>query len=261
MLIRILVAVLLISPALVAQTAPPRTAGMSEFSIRRIATKKPLPVYPVASILKKSAGVAVAAIASDLEGRITNVTVLEAPDDDIASAVRTALQDWVIPPVSIVGRPERIGLYGKVTFYFRIAAGRGIVANPEDLPGGPKPEPASGPPPSGPGARGMGAAPAVVIGGHTSSAAEIGEAEMARLAAATTPMILDVRERPDFRRRHRERAVNIPLDELSVRSWLEIDRTGTVVIDCSYTETFSCHNAAQRLIEGPKPAQVLILIP
>jgi rhodanese-related sulfurtransferase len=95
---------------------------------------------------------------------------------------------------------------------------------------------------------------------HASQAREIGEAELATLANAR-PIMLDVRERADFRRGHRAGAVNIPADELNVRGWIEIDRSRPVVIDCSQTETPRCQIAARRLIGGPKPAEVLIYLP
>ena len=39
------------------------TVNMAESGIRRVATKKPLPVYPAESVAKKSSGVTVAASA------------------------------------------------------------------------------------------------------------------------------------------------------------------------------------------------------
>jgi rhodanese-related sulfurtransferase len=138
--------------------------------------------------------------------------------------------------------------------------GRGRVTNPEEMPGGPKPEPPSGPPTSPPGMR-SGPQPVAITHDET-TAEEIGESELGKLLAARPrPTLLDIRERADFKRGHREGAVNIPRDELAVRGWIEIDRSRPVVIDCSQVETAQCQQAARMLIRGPKPVRVLIFLP
>ncbi len=263
--------VLAVSAPLLSHAPQTSTVNKAESSIRRVATKKPMPLYPAESVAKKSTGVAVAAIASGVDGRVASVTVLEAPDDAIAAAIRDALLNWEIPPTSVMGRSEQYGVRGKITFYFQITNGRSRVANAEDLPGGPKPEPASGPPTSPPGTRTgasppgtrTGAPPPVVIGGHVVAAdLEIDETALTRMQAALPrPTLLDIRERTDFKRAHRNGALNIPRDELAVRSWIELDRTRPVVIDCSRAATSECQQAAQFLIRGPKPSRVLIFVP
>jgi len=240
------------------------TVGMAESSIRRVATTKPLPAYPAESIARESSGVAVAAVASGVDGLMASVTVLEAPDDAIAAAVREALLNWEVPPTNVTGRSETYGIRGKVTFYFRIVNGRGQVANPEDLPGGPMPEPPGGPPTSPPGARSSQGSqpPTSAIPSSQIAVEEIGERELATLLASKPrPTLLDIRERVEFRRGHREGTVNIPRDELAVRGWIEIDRARPVVIDCSQVETSQCQQAARMLIRGPKPTRVLIFLP
>jgi rhodanese-related sulfurtransferase len=250
------------SPLLVAQGQPKRISA-GEFTIRRVATKKPLPAYPPDSVAKKHAGVAVAAIRSDASGRVIEARILEAPDEAIGAAVRDALLTWVVPPMMVGGRQEPHELTGKVTFYFRIVEGRGRVANPEDLPGGPKPEPAGGPPSSPPGARPGGPPPGMIAGGPSSAPdLEIDESQFKQLLAATPPpTVLDVRERADFQRAAREGAINIPVDEVAVRAWIEIDRTRPVIIDCSRTETAHCQSAARTLSSGPRPVRVAIFLP
>lgn len=242
-------------------------AGMAESGIRRFASHKPLPAYPAASVAKGSSGVAVAAIVSGPEGNVTSVTLLEAPDEAIADAVRTALLAWKIPPMTVSGRNEAMGVRGKITFYFRIAGGRGRVFNPEEMPGGPKPEPASGPPTSGPGARASSGPPSAgtprppMTASHgVDPGSEIGEAAFATMAASK-PIILDIRERDDFKRQHRPGAINIPGNELAIRSYIELDSTRPVVIDCTFTETVTCHSAARTLRLGPKIAKVFVLLP
>jgi hypothetical protein len=237
---------------------------MSESSIRRVATSKPMPLYPAESLASKRTGVAVAAIASEPDGRVTRITVLEAPDEATGAAVEEALAKWVIPPVTVAGRPQPYGVQGKVTFYFRIESGRGRVANPEDLPGGPKPEPAGGPPKTPPGITRIGESsapkPAPTVSHAPAPDIEIDEVELKKLVASERPTILDIRERNEFKLGHYEGAINIPDDELAMRS-LEIDRARPVVIDCSRTETNVCHLAARRFLGGSRFPRVFVYLP
>lgn len=198
---------------------------------------------------------------------MTTVTILEAPDEAIADAVRAALLAWKIPAVTVSGRSEPMGVRGKITVYFRIANGRRRVLNPDEMPGGPKPEPATGPPSAGPGARpssspaAAGAPrPSAIVSHAGDPDSEIGEAAFTAMAASK-PILLDIRERDDFRRQHRPGAVNIPVDELSIRAYIELEPARPVVIDCTFTETQSCHNAASRLRRVPKLGKVLVLLP
>jgi TonB family protein len=240
----------------------PKFVKVGEFTIRRVATKKPLPAYPPESVAKKRTGVAVAAIRSDVNGQVIEARILEAPDDAIGTAVRDALRTWTIPPMMVRGGSEPHEVTGKVTFYFQIVEGRGRVSNPEDLPGGPKPEPAGGPPTSPPGVRPGGPPASVAMSDHSAPDLEIDEPQFKRLLAATPPpTVLDVLERADFKRAPREGAINIPVDEVAVRSWIEIDRTRPVVIDCSRTETTYCQLAAHLLTTGPRPVRVAIFLP
>jgi TonB family protein len=256
-----------LSGAITPIDAQVRTVKMAESSIRRVARHKTMPTYPPPSLSQKHSGVAVAAIATDENGRVSTVSLLQAPDDAIGEAVRTALLQWEIDPVTVSGRTERFGVQGKVTFYFRLDGPRGRVFNPDEIPGGPKPEPASGPPSSGPGARPPAAGtPAVSRSApetttHDDSDMEIDEEEFARLAASTTVVVLDVRERDEFARRHSPGAINSPRNELAIRAYIELDRNQPVVVDCSFTETVLCHSAAGVLRRGPKIAKVFVLIP
>jgi hypothetical protein len=166
----------------------------------------------------------------------------------------------------VIGRSQPYGVQGKVTFYFRIENGRGRVANPEDLPSGPKPEPAGGPPKTPPGPRRGGESgaprPAPMVMNHAPAAdIEIGETELKRLLTAERPTILDIRERTEFKRGHHEGAINIPDDELAMRSFIELDRARPVVIDCSQTDTNVCHHAARILLGSTKVARVLVYLP
>ena len=238
----------------------------AESGIRRLATQKPAPVYPAASIAQKRTGVAVAAIVSQPDGRVATVTMLEAPDEAIGAAMREALLKWVIAPMTVQGRTDPYGVSGKVTFYFRIEKGQGRVLSPEEMPGGPMPEPAGGPPARGPGTgtppvTGTKPPPATTVTHDVPADIEIGEPELKRLLASEKATVLDIRERDDFKRAHFSGAVNIPRDELVARGGIELDRTRPVIIDCSRSETNDCRNAANSLIRGKRYPKVLIYLP
>jgi rhodanese-related sulfurtransferase len=59
--------------------------------------------------------------------------------------------------------------------------------------------------------------------------------------------ILDIRDRGDFARAHRDRARNIPLNELITRGPAEIHPTESVLIDCTSTDREACRTAAANL--------------
>jgi rhodanese-related sulfurtransferase len=76
----------------------------------------------------------------------------------------------------------------------------------------------------------------------------IDEAEWRRLAAATTaPVLLDIRDRRSFARRHLDGAVNIPENELSSRAEAELSKTRQLVIDCPLETRDLCSWAARIL--------------
>jgi TonB family protein len=232
------------------------TIGFSEMVLRVFAVRAPMPVYPAESLSRGVSGVVVISLATDAAGRVSTVAVLQAPDAAIGAAVDRAVREWTFSPAQISGRAEQSGVRGKLTFYFRIEGGRGRVLNPQDIPGGPKLPP--GPPPSaGPGVRAGGppappgqarsappARPAVVVDHGVDASIEIGDAELRQLQR---PLVLDLRERGEFARAHRDDAVNIPRDELVARAGIELDRARPIVIDCSRMETRDCHSAARTL--------------
>ena len=102
---------------------PPGTT--SQAAIEYAALDKPFPRYPTRSLENGAAGVAVASIVVGFDGRIERVDVLEAPDADIAEALRDALERWVLP-VHPSG-PARTA--ATMVFYFLIEAGEGRVVS------------------------------------------------------------------------------------------------------------------------------------
>jgi rhodanese-related sulfurtransferase len=64
-------------------------------------------------------------------------------------------------------------------------------------------------------------------------------------------VFLDVRERGAYQKRHRRRSLNIPLDELEIRSRHELDQSKAIIIDCTYTYSGECEIAKKILsIQG-----------
>ena len=80
-------------------------ASTSQLAIEDLATRKPFPRYPSASLDDGTTGVAVASILLGFDGRMERVDVLEAPDSHVADAVRDALGQWVLPPIRFDGSP------------------------------------------------------------------------------------------------------------------------------------------------------------
>lgn len=220
------------------------TLSTSETGLRRMASYAPKPGYPSASIEKKKSGVAVAAVLTGVDGSVETVVVLEAPDDLIGSAVREAVMQWKFTP-SRLGGPDgpKTRTYSKLTFYFRITNGNGQVLNPEEMPGARRPT-SSGP--SNVNVK-PGANPPTVSMSPKDSVPVIDKVELDRMLSKGSSTLLDIRERDAFRLGHREGAVNLPTDELSVRAPIELPTTQAVIIDCSQAQEGMCRIAGQIL--------------
>jgi hypothetical protein len=78
-------------------------------------------------------GVAVASIRVGQSGKVSSVTVIEAPDKESADAVRNALLQWVFaPPEPIKKHP--VALSSLITFYFVDSGGRQLILAPHEAP-------------------------------------------------------------------------------------------------------------------------------
>jgi rhodanese-related sulfurtransferase len=238
----------LLGAPLPAQVTTTRNEGAFRMSVEAA----PKPAYPPALLAKNVTGVAVAAVLIGPDGTPDAVVVLEAPDPLMAEAVQTAVRQWKFPPAT--ARPEQgadpIRVSSKLTFYFHVRNGAGVVLNPDEMPNGPRwiPAPPGGPPAAPPGAR-MGR-PAVRMGGHDISGLEIDQAEFERRAASRSTVIVDPRDRDAFRRGHMPGALNMPSDEVPVRARIEIPADKAVVVDCSQAEDFTCMIGATLLAEA-----------
>ena len=208
----------------------------SEGAFREGATERVMPVFPAASLERRSAGVVVLQVTAEPTGHVGDVVVLEAPDADLGTAARAAALEWRFPMATRA-------VQGTLTFYFVIENGRGVVRNPdqmrgnEDVFGGNQPAPGRGATPSAP--------PASVRGANI--APEIDETEFARLIANANTVVLDVRERDQFAGGAHARARSMPAGEVLTRARAELPSNTRVVIDCSRTETFRCHAGADAL--------------
>jgi hypothetical protein len=124
----------------------------SEWGLRTAATMAPKPEYPAASLTTRVAGVVVASVRFELDGKLSTLEILEAPDPHTAAAVRNALARWVVPPTQVLGRETKSLIRGKLTFYFQVRDGKGVVLDPDEMPGWParpKPRPAQSSSPQG----------------------------------------------------------------------------------------------------------------
>ena len=111
----------------------PGLVKLSEPALRWSAVDVMVPSYPAASIIRRSSGVAVATVQVGAEGRVRRVDVEQAPDSDIAHAMRAAIGKWTFTPISVAGSDVKRPLLGKLTFYFVLQNGRGSVFNPTEM--------------------------------------------------------------------------------------------------------------------------------
>ena len=190
-------------------------AKISEEGVRLLALVKPMPLYPAASIKNKASGVAVAEILVSQDGRMEQVNVLQAPDAGVRETLEVVLMKWEFTKVVPTGQSKGVPFSSKLTFYFDVENGKGVVRSPE--------EKADVRPDSGQGGAESGTAPT-----------ELDEAafqELARDAASDAVVVLDIRDRDDFSRGHRDGAVNMPANEVLARAVHELPLSSHIVVD------------------------------
>jgi TonB family protein len=112
-----------------AQNSLPR---MSERNLRRVATFIVAPQFPEEDIRMHKIGVVVAEIKVDEKGKLSKITILEAPSDTIAVSLSKALSQWRFAAGTVNGQPS--GAVGKVTYYFVFQQGKPVVLSPEEAP-------------------------------------------------------------------------------------------------------------------------------
>jgi TonB family protein len=87
-----------------------------------------MPTYPPESVKRRSTGVGVALLAVGANGRVVSVSVLEAPDREIAGSMRAALTRWAFQPLPSGATSTR---HGRVILYFALENGKGVVLTPQ----------------------------------------------------------------------------------------------------------------------------------
>ena len=186
--------VVVVAPLLVFAQDLSLAVQVPETFARKSATHVVMPLYPPEAVANGIQGVSVAVVRIGRDGKVVQIRILESPDDAIAAAVRGAVQQWGFAPVQVRKGDERETVIAntKLTFYFRIADGKGNVTSPEfSMPG--------------------------VIG--TGRVVDVGQAAFEKMLTETTEvMLVDIRDRDEYRLGHRSNAVNIPADELQARA-------------------------------------------
>ncbi|MEZ5318424.1 MAG: hypothetical protein R2752_13570 [Vicinamibacterales bacterium] len=108
-------------------------ATITEVGIRVYALNQVAPMFPDASLRLGHEGVAVAAMRFAPSGAVEWIEVLEAPDPEMADALRAAVQQWTLP-IKLYEGVKPPHMESKATFYFLIREGEGHVLAPADAP-------------------------------------------------------------------------------------------------------------------------------
>lgn len=106
----------------------PSVATVPEGLLRKLAKTVAIPKYPAVSKRRGKNGVAVSDVSVDEKGNVTQIEVIEAPDEEIKCSVAEAIKRWKFLPANAEGKPVR--LRSKLTFYFLLEGGRARVESP-----------------------------------------------------------------------------------------------------------------------------------
>lgn len=245
------IAILLTASFAFAQT---RVASVGQGGLRISLDSQVMPEYPAASIAQAREGVVVSLVTGAPGDRITQVDVLQSPDEHIAAAVRTAVMQWTFRAPRPGVNPSRYEIRDKLTLYFQIRNGKGVVLYPEQMPGNEDVFEAWFKPAGRAGAGGP-----MIVRRDTTGIEEIDEDALRQLLNDRSTVLLDIRDREPFAASAHPRAINMPFDEVSVRSGAELPRTAQIVIDCSQEDTSKCRFNATELGErGFKKVAIFI---
>jgi TonB family protein len=110
----------------------PREISLPEASLRKLALKVVMPPYPRDAEAGRITGVVVAQVVVSEEGTVAEASVLQAPADSIKKVVPEAVRQWRFKAQTVGGAPVRV--HSKLTFYYLIDSGKGVVRNPEQMP-------------------------------------------------------------------------------------------------------------------------------
>ena len=104
-------------------------ARVPEGVLRKVAKTIVRPAYPPTSKKRESQGLAVVLVDVNEYGHVTDVTLVEAPDEEIGRSVISAVKQWRFGQLTADGHP--IQLRGKLSFYFAIRDGKARVSDPK----------------------------------------------------------------------------------------------------------------------------------
>lgn len=105
----------------------PSIARVHEATLLAAAKFRVMPEFPPEALLRRQAGVAVAKLTLDPRGTVELVEVLEAPSQELALAVESALRLWNFDASRLVGPTNPTAITGKLTFYFSLERGGTVV--------------------------------------------------------------------------------------------------------------------------------------
>ena len=226
---------------------------MGEEEHRNNAINQPLPIYPESSLSEGQEGVAVASIVADRDGLVEAIELLEAPDEAIGRAVQEALEQWTFHPGSTpaeafhppseVPEHERgtrvdVRVRSRMTFYFRILSGGGVVLNPADVAPAVAAEDVR---------NGLSEAPVAAV-----DVQDLRGVRLDSVFGGREPVFVDIREREEYQGGHYPGSVNIPVSELETRVPRELAANRFVVILCPDVTAGRwrfCMGMAQRLVD------------
>ena len=216
--------------ASVPSQAKARLVKVGPDSLWRTANVKPLPPYPEASLEAGVEGVVVAEVIVATDGRAESIAILEAPDKRIAESVQTTIREWVFVPPRIAGSDQDARALGKLIFYFEVEDESVYCASALPRVAGKPPATAQLPSPS--------------------SLVELPNLEALRLLEESAWVLLDVRGREASRRQpYANSPLNIPFDELPVRSASELNEVPGVIVNCDDLDGAICEAAVRLLRE------------
>jgi len=106
-------------------------ARVPEGVLRKVAKTIVRPAYPSPSKKRQSQGLAVVMVDVNADGYVTDVSLIEAPDEDIGRSAISAVKQWRFGQLTAEGHP--VQLRGKLSFYFAIRDGKTRVSDPKSF--------------------------------------------------------------------------------------------------------------------------------
>jgi TonB family protein len=122
-----------VEPSVAAGILPGALVSLGEAGLRTFLIGGEPPVYPLSALQSGIEGVAVVRVVISPAGQVAGLEVLEAPSGEVGEAVASAVRRWQFRPVRITGSETDSPAEGKLTHYFAIEAGEGLVLSPDEM--------------------------------------------------------------------------------------------------------------------------------